>query len=383
MKYTSFILAGSTGSIGCQALDVAKAHGIAVEGISSYGNNLPLVEEQIRAFSPVFCAIYDENAAKDLKTRIADTSTVILAGKGSTEDMIERSSSSLLLNSVIGKDGLSASLAAVAAGKDVALANKETLVIAGELVLKEAKKKGVRILPVDSEHCAMAQCLNGEKASAVNHLLLTASGGPFFGMKKEQLSLVTPEQTLNHPTWKMGKRITVDSATLMNKGFELIEAVRLFGVPPEKIDVVIHRESIIHSAVEYIDNTVIAQMSVPDMRACIQYALTGGERLPSSLPRLNLAKMGSLSFYEPDEETFTLLPLARRVLAMGGISSAVLNMADELAVKAFLDGKISLTDLFAMVEATVNGVPAKALTSINDVADAEREAEEVFTKLLH
>ncbi|MBE6563899.1 MAG: 1-deoxy-D-xylulose-5-phosphate reductoisomerase [Ruminococcaceae bacterium] len=378
MEYTSMILAGSTGSIGRQATDVAQKHNLRIEAISSFGSNLPIVEQQIRAFSPSVCAIFDEEAARELKIRVADTSTVILAGKESNEEMIDRCSSPIVLNSLIGRNGLSVTLAAIRSGKNVALANKETLVIAGELILAEARAKGVTILPVDSEHCAMAQCLRGEDPSTVSRILLTASGGPFFGKKKHELAAVTPEQTLAHPTWKMGRRITVDSATLMNKGFELIEAVRLFGVPAEKIDIVIHRESIIHSAVEYIDHTVIAQMSVPDMRSCIQYALTGGVRKETSLPPLNLAKLGSLSFYEPDEETFTLLPLARKVLQKGGISPAVLNLADELAVSAYLDKKISFTDIFTLVEETVNAVPDAPLLSLEDVASAERAAYEAF-----
>lgn len=381
MKYESMILAGSSGSIGTQAAEVAQKLGVKIEGISSFGHNINLIEEQVRRFSPSVCAICGEEAASELKIKIADTNTKIISGKYSSEEMVYMCSSPIVLNSVMGKSGLSTTLAAINTGKNVALANKETIVVAGELVMKLANEKNVKIIPVDSEHCAIAQCLKSEDPLKVSRIILTASGGPFFGKNVDFLKKVTPNQTLAHPTWKMGRRISVDSATLMNKGFELIEAAHLFDIPQSKIHIVIHRESIIHSAVEYIDNTLISQMSLPDMRSCIQYALAGNERLEGLTGRLDLEKIGSLSFYPPDTDTFTLLPLARGAMSRGGIIPAVLNAADEKAVELFLNNKISFTDIFALVEETVSSFANSPLESFEDAEKADKSAREAVDRI--
>ena len=296
---------GSTGSVGRQALDVCRHRNIKVTALSA-GSNISLLEKQIREFSPGLCAVADGRAAADLAVRVADTGTRIISGKNSAEVIASEADADTVLNSVSGIAGLRPTLAAIRAGKRLALANKESLVTYGKVVMAEAERRGVMILPVDSEHSAVFQCLSGQK---IKKIILTASGGPFFGKKREELARITPADALAHPTWSMGNRITIDSATLMNKGFEVIEAVMLFGVAPEQVGVVVHRESIIHSMVEYTDNAVIAQMGAPDMRLCVQYALTYPERYDSPVAELDLVKLSRLTFAEPDGEAFPLLPL--------------------------------------------------------------------------
>ena len=308
-KNKPFIILGSTGSVGTQAIDVAQKNGLRVEAISG-NKNVAEVERQARALSVSACAMADEDSARELKVRLADTDIKIYGGESGICEMIADSRSDVVLNSIIGEAGLMPTLAAIDSGKRLALANKESLVVAGETVMASARKNNVPIIPVDSEHCAIHQCLKCGEKREVKRLILTASGGPFYGKTADTLQDVTIDEALAHPTWSMGAKITVDSATLMNKGFEVIEAMHLFDVSAEQIDVVVHRESIIHSMVEYIDNSVIAQMSVPDMRACIQYAIYYPERNESVIDALDLTKIASLTFGTPDTQTFSLLAAA-------------------------------------------------------------------------
>lgn len=368
---------GSTGSVGRQALDVCRHRNIKVTALSA-GSNISLLEEQIREFSPGLCAVADERAAADLAVRVADTGTRIISGKNSAEVIASEADADTVLNSVSGIAGLRPTLAAIRAGKRLALANKESLVTYGKVVMAEAERRGVMILPVDSEHSAVFQCLSGQK---IKKIILTASGGPFFGKKREELARITPADALAHPTWSMGNRITVDSATLMNKGFEVIEAVMLFGVAPEQVDVAVHRESIIHSMVEYTDNAVIAQMGAPDMRLCVQYALTYPERYDSPVAELDLVKLSRLTFAEPDGEAFPLLPLAYRAVKRGGVVPAVMNGADEAAVAMFLDGRISFTDISDIVSAVTENAPEVECPTLEDIEAADREARRMAAEM--
>lgn len=364
---------GSTGSVGIQTMDVAALHGLRVIGICG-AKNIVRLEEQIRRFHPVYCAVEDPEAAKLLKIAAADTDTKILSGKEGILFLAGEEKSKVVLNSIIGTAGLLPTLTALRAGKNVALANKETLVTAGEFVMREAREHGVSVLPVDSEHCAIFQCLNGEPRARVKKLLLTCSGGAFYGRSRESLKSVTPAEALAHPTWKMGAKITVDCASLMNKGLELIEAVRLFGVAPEQVEVLIHRESIVHSMVEFCDNAVMAQLSVPDMRLCIQYALTYPDRMPSLLDELDLVRLGKLTFASPDEKTFSLLPLAREAVTAGGIMTAVLNGAHETAVSLFLEGKLGFVEMFDLIADVVHGTRNIEDPSLADIEAADLAA---------
>ncbi len=375
MKKTVAVL-GATGSVGEQALSVAEARGYRVDYMSA-GKNAGRAEQLARRFCPSRIAMADETAARDLAVRLADTKIRVLSGAEGILEGIAESEFDTAVNAILGQSGLAPSLAVLDRGKRLALANKESLVIGGSLVTERARERGAELLPVDSEHCAIFQCLKAGRREEVKRLLLTASGGPFFGYSREMLREVTLAKTLAHPTWKMGAKITVDSATLMNKGFELIEAVHLFGVSPEAVQVVVHRESIIHSAVEYIDNTVIAEMSVPDMRACVQYAVDYPDREIAVCEPLDLFKVGSLSFFAPDEETFSLLPLARKAVSMGGGMGAVLNAADEVAVAAFLAGKLPFFRIAEVVEKTFlsleSAVSAKTLSALEECDLAARE----------
>ena len=369
---------GSTGSVGIQTMDVAALHGLRVVGICG-SRNITRLEEQIRRFHPVYCAVEDAEAAKLLKIAVSDTDTKVLSGKEGILYLAGEETAKVVLNSIIGTAGLEPTLTALRSGKNVALANKETLVTAGEFVMREAKAHGVSVLPVDSEHCAIFQCLNGEPKERLKKILLTCSGGAFYGRTREELKTVTPAEALAHPTWKMGAKITVDCASLLNKGLELIEAVRLFDVRPDQVQVVIHRESIIHSMVQFCDNAVMAQLSVPDMRLCIQYALTYPDRMPSLLDELDLFRIGKLTFAEPDEKTFTLLPLAREAVTAGGILPAVLNGAHETAVSLFLDGKLGFVEMFDLIADVVHGTRNLGDPTLEDIAEADiaarREAE--------
>lgn len=377
------IVLGSTGSVGKQALDVARHLKIRVTGIS--GNfNVSALEDQIREFHPVYCAVADSDAARDLRVRVADTDTEIIDGLDSVSALASFDCADTVLDSVSGIAGLKPALAAVQSGKKLALANKESLVAFGETLMLEAEKHNVKILPVDSEHSAIYQCLLGNRGRDVKKILLTASGGPFFGMSRDELCGITPERALMHPTWKMGKRITIDSATLMNKGFEVIEAVRLFSVRPDQIQVVVHRESIIHSMVEYTDNAVIAQLSVPDMRLCAQYALTYPERFDSPIKELDLFDIGSLTFNRPDTEAFPLLNFAFEAVERGGVVPAAMNSADEEAVSLFIDGKIGFTDISYLVAEAAKRAKGRDIIpspSLDDIDEADAEARRLVLEL--
>lgn len=368
----SLVILGSTGSIGTQALEVAQQAGYRIVGLAA-ARQVDLLEQQIRQFMPSVAAMYDVTAAEELRTRVADLPVRVLSGMEGLCELAALPEADMVLNSVVGMVGLHPTLAAVAAGHDVALANKETLVAGGAFVMDAVQKAGVRLLPVDSEHSAIFQCLEGcPPQRRINRLILTASGGPFFGRKAEELEQVTLADALNHPNWSMGQKITIDSATMMNKGLELIEASWLFAMPPEKIDIVVHRESIIHSLVEYDDNAVLAQLGAPDMRVPIQYALTYPDRLPCPVKQLRLEDWGKLTFFAPDDEAFPAMNLARRALTMGGLYPAALNAANEVAVGAFIAGEIGFTDITRLAAAALE-LPLPVPTSVEDVFSADEE----------
>lgn len=364
------LILGSTGSVGTQAADVARMHGITVDGICA-SKNIAVLEAQIREFKPRFCAVTDEDCAKELAVRVGDTNTRILSGLSGVIEMINLSDATVAVNSIMGRAGLEPTLAVIRNGMDLALANKETLVTAGEIVMAEAHKAGVNVLPVDSEHCAIFQCLRSGNRDEVKRLILTASGGPFYGKSREELTEISVKQALAHPTWKMGAKITIDSATMMNKGFEVIEACHLFAVAPDEVDVVVHRESIIHSMVEFVDRSVIAQMAVPDMRMCVHYALTYPERGVSEGERLDLTKCGKLTFLPTDDVNFPMLNLARDSFKKGGLIPCVLNGANEAAVSLFLDGKIKFTDIFDLVSEVTKNYINIASPTLEQIAEAD------------
>ncbi len=369
---SSICILGSTGSIGTQSLDVARKHHIPVTALAA-GTREETLERQAREFLPA--AVYiDKSRYSSLKTRLADTSIRILSGDEGLTELAATDTSPTVVNALTGILGLKPTLSALEAGKDIALANKETLVAGGDLVMSLAREKGLKILPVDSEHSAIFQCL--QCGGKVKKILLTGSGGPFFGKDKEFLKTVTAADALRHPNWSMGPKITVDSSTLMNKGLEFIEAVHLFDVHPDQIEVVIQRESIIHSMVQFEDNAVLAQMGVPDMRLCIQYALTYPERTESPSGELDLFTVGKLTFFRPDMETFPLLKLAKDTILKGGNLPAAMNGANEEAVGRFLQGEIGYTRLFDIViSATENAhfVPHPTLAQILEADMAARE----------
>ncbi|MBR3953614.1 MAG: 1-deoxy-D-xylulose-5-phosphate reductoisomerase [Oscillospiraceae bacterium] len=371
---------GSTGSIGTQTLDVCRRLGFEVTALAA-GSNIELLEKQAREFRPKLVAVYDEEAAKRLSIALSDTDITVLSGE---EGVLEAASADCdtVLNAVTGIAGLRPTIAAIEAGNDVALANKETLVAGGKRVMDYAAEKGVKILPVDSEHSAIFQCLQAKgDYSRIKKLILTASGGPFFGRKAEELINVTPEDALNHPTWNMGRKVTIDSATMANKGLEVIEAAHLFGVSADNIEVVIHRESIVHSLVEFTDNSVLAQLGVPDMRTPIQYALTVPERCESAVQSLDLAKVCTLHFYPQDNEAFPSTNIARYALSLGKTATAAFNAADEIAVAAFLEGKIGFTDIPKIIEKTVE-MSLPGGTTFEEVFETDKEARKFASSLI-
>ena len=372
---------GSTGSIGTQALDVASFGGYTVDALA-FGKSGKLGEEQIRRYQPKYAAVGDEKTAAELKLSVADTNTKILTGPDCVPEMIEALSSDVCINAISGFAGLRPTLAAIKKFPRIGLANKETIVAAGEIVMKSAKENGCEIIPVDSEHSAIFQCLQGNRDAEIRRILLTCSGGPFFGKKGEELKDVTVARALGHPTWKMGAKITIDCATLMNKGLELIEAMHLFNTDPDKIEVVIHRESIIHSMVEYTDKGVIAQLGTSDMRLPIQYAVTYPDRLESPTEPINFAKLGKLSFYEPDREAFPLLALAERVAKVGGTLPCIMNAANEEAVALFLNEKIGFTDISTLVEKTVDSYESIQNPSLSDIETVNIEARAFVRNLV-
>lgn len=368
---------GSTGSIGRQSLEVISACGMEVAALTA-NSSVKLLEEQARQFHPELAVLMDENAAADLKVRLADTSVKVLGGMDGLLEAAAVNSADTVITAVVGMVGLRPTLAAIREGKRIALANKETLVCAGDLVLEEAKDYGSKIIPVDSEHSALFQCLEGNRdRGEVKRLILTCSGGPFYGRKRDELQGMTREDALKHPNWSMGAKITVDSATLMNKGLEFIEAMHLYQMPPEKISIVVHRESIIHSLVEYCDNAMIAQMGVPDMKLPIQYALTYPKRVASAATTpYDIWNSGALTFGAPDPDTFRCLDLALRAARTGGTAGAILNGANEAAVAQFLDGKIGFLDIAEKVEQAMEKVPVIQNPSLLDVLQADAAARE-------
>ena len=367
-------LLGATGSIGRQTLEVIEACGMEVAALTA-NSSVDRLETQARRFRPELAVMMDERAAADLRVKLADTNVRVLGGMEGLMEAAAIPSADTVLTAVVGMVGLRPTLAAIREGKRIALANKETLVCAGQLVREEARDYGAEILPVDSEHSALFQSLEGNRdRREVKRLILTCSGGPFYGKKREELEGMTREDALRHPNWSMGAKITVDSATLMNKGLEVIEAMHLYQMPPEKISIVVHRESIIHSLVEYCDNAMIAQLGAPDMRVPIQYALTWPRRTPGPATPLDLWHCGPLTFGEPDLETFRCLDLALKAARTGGTAGAILNGANEAAVAHFLAGDIGFLDIADRVDRAMEQVPVVQDPTLTDVLEADRAA---------
>ena len=375
MKQRAISILGSTGSIGTQTLDVAETCGVPVAALAAH-KNVDLLEQQARIFHPHLVAAADSAAASALKQRLADTEIRVLAGEEGVKAAASLPQADTVVTALVGIAGLEPTLAAIDAGKRVALANKETLVCAGPLVMARAKEKGAEIVPVDSEHSAIFQCLQGSHGKEVKRILLTASGGPFFGKSRRELASVTPARALKHPNWSMGAKVTIDSATLMNKGLELLEAMSLFSVPPEQIQILIHRESILHSAVEYCDHSVIAQLGAPDMRLPIQYALFWPNRVPGPARELDLFSCGGLSFAQPDLDTFRCLALAIQAAKEGGTAPTILNGANEVAVSQFLEEKIGFLDIARAVEHALDVVPREAADTLDAIRRADKLARE-------
>ena len=371
-------LLGSTGSIGVQALDVARMHGYRVVGLAA-GKNIKVLEQQAREFKPLLVAVADSEAAIQLKIALSDTDIKVIGGSDAICE-VARLECDTVLNAIVGIAGLRPTLAAIEAGHDIALANKETLVAAGSIVMKKAKEANVKILPVDSEHSAIFQSMQGVPQGAVSKILLTASGGPFFGKTKEELKDVTPEKALKHPNWDMGAKITIDSATMMNKGLEVIEAMHLFEVRPDDIEVLVHRESIIHSAIETCDGAVIAQLGTPDMRIPIQYALTYPDRYACPAPKLSLTDIAKLTFYKPDYEAFTCLKACLNAARDGGLRPAAANGANELCVDLFLKSKIGFLDIGELVASAAESTSKTENYTIDDVFEADKMAREYVLK---
>ena len=379
------IILGCTGSIGEQAIDVAQKTNTEVLGICA-NRNWQRVADQARLLGVKFVAMSDKESACELSLALSDTEVRVFSGVEGICEMISEcanAGATFAVNSIIGQAGLLPTLAILENGIRLALANKESLVVAGEIVMKKAREKGIEILPIDSEHCAIHQCLRAGKSNEIKKIILTASGGPFFGMNKDEVYNLPKSRALAHPTWSMGAKITIDSATLMNKGFEIIEAAHLFGLTSDKIDVLVHRESIIHSMVEYIDNSVIAQLSIPDMRHCVQYALDKASRSDGVIEPLDLAKISKLTFAKPDREAFPLLDLALYSLSQGGATCACLNAANEVAVAAYLDEKIAfgqISDCVCYVVKTM--IHAKDVHSLEGIFAIDKEARELAKRFL-
>lgn len=371
---------GSTGSIGTQSLDVAEKQGYDIIALTA-GSNAELLEQQIRKYKPKYVALADEKAANDLKIAVKDTDTKVLSGLDGICECAEANEADTVINAIVGIAGLVPTLRAIDSNKTIALANKETLVAGGQLVMSKAKEKGVKILPVDSEHSAIFQCLQGmNKKDELKSIILTASGGPFFGKTKDELKTVTVQQALKHPNWEMGAKITVDSATMMNKGLELIEAVWLFDVQPDMVDIVVHRESVIHSLIEYKDNSVIAQLGVPDMRIPIQYALTYPERFESPVKKLNLFEYQNLTFFKPDYDTFRCINICREAIKKGGLYPCTANGANEMANYLFRSGKIGFLDVADLVEKATLNAPKYDSYTLDDVLEADKMARAFVEK---
>lgn len=368
---------GSTGSIGTQTLEIAREYkGINVVALSAR-SNIELLEAQAREFKPEIVCVTDEEKAKELKTKLADTPVKVVSGKSGLIEAATVSEAHTVVTAVVGISGLEPTIEAIKAKKNIALANKETLVTGGHIVTALAKKYKVDILPVDSEHSAIFQSLQGSNRSEIKRILLTASGGPFFGKKRADLVNITPKQALNHPNWNMGAKVTIDSSTLVNKGLEVIEAKWLFDVPIDKIKVLVHRQSIVHSMVEYADNGIIAQLGFPDMRLPIQYALTYPNRLPMNGNELDFTKYGSLTFEEPDTDTFFALELAKRAGREGGILPTVFNSADEAAVELFMKGKISYLGISEAIQRAMEKIKNIENPTLEQILEADKYAREL------
>lgn len=368
---------GSTGSIGRQTLDVAKHLSIPVVALTA-GSNVERMAQQCREFQPLLAVMGTEEAAKALRLALPNQKIQIMSGKDGLLAAASIEEAATVITAVVGMVGLEPTLAAIRAGKRIGLANKETLVCAGQLVMEEADRYGVEVIPVDSEHSAIFQCLMGcQSRSEVKKLILTCSGGPFFGKSREELQNVTKADALKHPNWKMGAKITIDCATLMNKGLEFIEAMRLYRLPPEKIQIVIHRQSVVHSLVEFVDGAVMAQLGTPDMRLPIQLALTYPNRLESPVEALDLLGCGALTFQQPDEETFPCLKLARDAARLGGTAGAVLSGANEAAVALYLQDKIGFYDIYKLVKLAMEQVPYVEKPTLEEILEADRRARAV------
>ncbi len=373
MKKVSIL--GSTGSIGTQSLEVCEKHGFEITALAAH-SSIDTLENQARKFKPKYVGIYNENKYSELKKCLADTNIKILCGMDGLCKIASLEENDIVLNSVVGMVGLLPTLVAINSGKDVALANKETLVAGGKLVMSLAKKKNVNIYPVDSEHSAIFQCLQGNKREQLNKIILTASGGPFYGYSYEQLKNVTKADALCHPNWDMGNKITIDSATLMNKGLEFIEAKWLFDLKPEQIEIIVHRQSVIHSAVEYKDFAVIAQLGVPDMKIPIQYALLYPDRFECPTKQLSLTDYGTLTFAKPDYETFKCLSTAIEAISRGGAFPCLINSANEEAVKAFLNDEIEFIQIGEIVSSVLEKFEYSNISGYDDVIKADRIARE-------
>jgi 1-deoxy-D-xylulose-5-phosphate reductoisomerase len=368
---------GSTGSIGVSTLEIVTEHPDCFEVVAlTAGRNLALLEEQIARFRPQIVAVPDHVNAQRLQERIGSGGPRVLYGTEGLISCAVESPAEMVVSAIVGAAGLEPTLAAIQAGRDVALANKETLVIAGELVMGAAAESGCRLFPVDSEHSAIFQSLEGHRKADVRRLILTASGGPFRNWSLEDLQEVTPKDALAHPNWTMGRKITIDSATMMNKGLEVIEAHWLFNCPVEKIDVHIHPESIVHSLVEYVDGALLAQLGIPDMKTPIAYALTYPERLPLELPALDLCRLGQLNFSAPNSQCFPCLGLAYDAIRRGGTAPAVLNAANELAVDAFLNEKVGFLDIPRIIASVVEGHSCSAASSLEQILSADAWARQ-------
>ena len=368
----SLSILGSTGSIGTQALEVCKRDGYTVNALAA-GGNIELLEKQAREFKVKCVAVFNEEKAAELKIKLADTDIKVLSGADGVCS-VSQMDADIVLNSIVGIAGLRPTLAAIESGKDIALANKETLVTGGDIVNRAAKEKGVKILPVDSEHSAIFQSLQGAPEGSLKKILLTASGGPFFGKTVDDLKNVTVKEALAHPNWSMGAKITIDSATLMNKGLEVIEAVHLFGIKANDIEVLVHRQSILHSAVELSDGAVIGQLGTPDMRLPIQYALTYPQRSNYAFEKLSLADIGTLTFQKPDTETFKCLPLCIAAINEGGLRPTAVNGANEEAVRLFLEGKIKFLQIAELVEKAAYSVENKKDFTLEDILYTDKAA---------
>ena len=373
MNNNKIAILGSTGSVGKQSIEVAKLHNVKINLLASR-SSVDEIEKQARELLPKYCVLTNEKAAVELKYKLKDTNIKVYGGEKDLLSVIEESDAKTAINAISGFAGLAPAIACARSGKRIAMSNKEAIVIAYKFLKEEIDKNNAELIPVDSEHSAIFQCLQGRANNSIRRIILTSSGGPFRHKSRKELSSYTSKDALAHPTWKMGAKITVDSASLMNKGFEVIEAVRLFNVKPEQVNVVVHPQSIMHSAVEYNDNSIIAQMGAPDMRTCVQYAITYPNRVNSYAEPLDFAKLSSLTFENPDIDTFTLLPLAFYSIEQDGVIPTVLNASDEIAVKYFLEDKIKFTDIFDIVEDVVRSYQNIINPSLEDILNTDFEA---------